>query len=414
MKILVLSDKFPPTSSLGGSARLLSFCRGLARRHQLTLASFDSVAFPAATVMSDPEVDRVFEQMIVLPAPPVTGRGRQQLHRLSREVHFSTRVRTPGYHRTIREFVRRVLSSERFDLLFVDRIVSTQYVLGESLPCPAVVDLHDSMTLLYGRQLERETGWLRRRQVRGELESIRAHERQLGRTFAFLITNSPVDEATLRALDPSARTCTIGNGVDTTYFAPLPSPGDPNRLIFTGVMAYPPNVDAVLHLANNILPLVRAAAPQVQLDVVGRRPTAEVEALGSRPGITVWGAVPDIRPRVAEAGIFVCPLRWGSGVKNKILESLAMRRPVVATRLSLDGLDLTEGEDLLVADEPADFAQKVLRLVFDPALAARLARSGSQAVTNQYSWARSVEALEQCFADATSRAVPAREVRVLA
>ena len=118
-------------------------------------------------------------------------------------------------------------------------------------------------------------------------------------------------------------------------------------------------------------------------------------ALAGQPGVTVVGQVPDIRPSLSAAGIFVCPLRWGAGVKNKILAALAMGKPVVASRLSAEGLELRDGVDWLVADDAADLAEKVVRLIEDPSYARQLAQSGKRAVTQRYSWSASARRLEK-------------------
>jgi glycosyltransferase involved in cell wall biosynthesis len=159
-------------------------------------------------------------------------------------------------------------------------------------------------------------------------------------------------------------------------------------------MDYGPNEDAAIHFAENILPLIQQRQPEVQFWVVGKDPTERVRALADRPGVHVTGGVPDVRPYLGKAGLFVCPLRYGTGVKNKLLAALAMQKPVVATRRSLDGLELRENEDLLVADEPAEFAAKVVQLIENPGQARRLARTGRAFVGDTYSWESSGKALE--------------------
>jgi len=119
--------------------------------------------------------------------------------------------------------------------------------------------------------------------------------------------------------------------------------------------------------------------------------------------VHVTGGVADMRPFLETAGVFVCPLRFGSGVKNKILAALAMQKAVVATRLGLEGLDLREGEHVIAADEPAMFAAQVIRLIEDPNMAARLGRNGQVFVRAEYSWERSATQLEGVLRDAVNR-----------
>jgi len=128
--------------------------------------------------------------------------------------------------------------------------------------------------------------------------------------------------------------------------------------------------------------------------VVGKDPTEKVQLLAQRPGVHVTGGVPDVRPFLEAAGIFVCPLRFGAGVKNKILAALAMQKAVVATRVSLEGLDLREDKHVTAADDARTFAAQVIRLIEDPNMAARLGRNGQAYVRAEYSWERNAAQFE--------------------
>jgi glycosyltransferase involved in cell wall biosynthesis len=169
------------------------------------------------------------------------------------------------------------------------------------------------------------------------------------------------------------------------------------KLVFTGVMDYGPNEDAAAFFAEAILPLIQERHPHVQFWVVGKDPTERVRALAARPGVHVTGGVPDVRPYLRSAGVFVCPLRFGAGVKNKLLAALAMNKAVVATRLSAEGLDLRDNRDLLIADAPAEFAAKVVQLMGDADLARQLGQTGQATVKEKYSWEHSARMLEDAL-----------------
>jgi glycosyltransferase involved in cell wall biosynthesis len=234
--------------------------------------------------------------------------------------------------------------------------------------------------------------------------AIAKWERSLHTSFVLIITNSEVDEAEVRKLSPGAMTLTIGNGVDSEYFAPVQKMRHPERLLFTGVMNYAPNEDAAVYFCNEIFPVVRARHPKAEFWIVGKDPTLTVLALGGQPGVHVTGGVPDMRPYLAEAGIFVCPLRYGAGIKNKILAALSMRAPVVATLVSVEGLDLTDGREVLIGRDPRDFGAKVSELVEDPDRAQRLAEAGRRHVTQRYSWEASVRLLHEALDRVMARA----------
>ncbi len=407
MKILVLAYDIPATVSMPGSPRLMSLCRGLAKSHRLTLVARSDGAERHRAFVADPTGASIFEDFLTLPQPHAATWWGLQVHRLRREAHFITRYRNPEYHREQCRVVRDLDARKRFDLVYADGLIMAQYVEGAGLECPAVIDLHDSLTMLYRRAADLESNRFRRVALRLEARSIARLERSLSTVFSAIITNSAVDEAYVRSLDRHANAITIPNGVDSEFFGGSGSEGDPRKLLFTGVMSYAPNEDAVVYFCDQILPLIQARKPEAEFWIVGKNPSPEVHALGKRPGVHVTGGVPDVRPFLDASGVFVSPIRYGAGVKNKVLAALAMGRAVVATSVSLEGLDLRDNEHLLVADLPTEFAEKICGLIERPTAAARLGQAGQAHVRARYSWDHSVEVLDQTLrgaADSRTRA----------
>jgi sugar transferase (PEP-CTERM/EpsH1 system associated) len=393
MKILVLARDVPATSQMPGSPRLFNLCRELSRLHELVLVTYCSSHERYRAFLSDPTTSHVFTRVEVLPDPPAVRWWGQQWHRVHLAAHFETRYRQAGYYRSIRERIRELCIHERIDLVHVDLLAMTQYVDPQT-NIPAIVDLHDSLTLLYQRMLTAERGWRKRLSAYLGLISVKRLEGILGRTFDLIITNSPVDEQVIRELSTKPKTLTIPNGVDMEYFAPDSTLPEADKIVFTGVMDYAPNEDAALHFVEDIFPLVKAKRPQVQFWIVGSGPSERVKALTRISGIHVTGRVDDVRPYVRSATVFVCPLRVGSGVKNKILAAMAMQKAVVATSMSIDGLDLADSREVLLADEPQAFAEKVVGLLTDQKAAQQLGDNGLARVQGQYSWAAMGKALE--------------------
>lgn len=405
MKILVLGSEIPATPNMPGSPRLFSLCRLLARRHELTLAAFNQDEERYRTFQADPMVPGVFEAITVLPAPPPPSWWGRQAHRIRQEASFVTRSRTPRYFRAQEQRIRSLIREGGFDVVFADGLPVSQYLIDSKVGRPAIIDLHDCFTLLFRRTMEAETRWLRKLALYAESRSIARLERSLGRAFSTVIVNSAVDEAFLRDLDPGAETLTIGNGVDGEFFSASDIEADPMRLVFTGVMDYGPNEDAAIFFAEEVFPLVRARHPKAQFDIVGKSPTERVLALAAAEGVRVTGGVPDVRPYLSSAGIFVCPLRFGAGVKNKLLAALSMRKGVVATPISVEGLELRDGKDLLIADEAEDFASKVIGLLEDPGRARQLGGQGQKTVRAKYSWEGSATLLEATLRQAIGASV---------
>lgn len=393
MKILVLSPDVPATSRMPGSPRLFNLGRELSRRHELFLLTHRSSQERYEAFLNDPTTSQVFTRVEVLPDPPDVGWWGQQWHRVHLAGHFETRYRQAEYYRSVRDRIRDLCIRERIDLIYVDLLAMTQYV-DPQVNIPAIVDVHDSQTLLWRRMLTTERGWRKRLSVYLSLITAKRLEGRLERTFDLIVTNSTVDEQVIRELSTKPKTLTITNGVDMEYFSPDSIMPAADKLVFTGVMGYGPNEDAAVHFVEDIFPLVKAKRPQVQFWIVGSEPSERVKDLTRISGVHVTGKVDDVRPYVRSATVFVCPLRIGSGVKNKILAAMAMQKATVATSMSIDGLDLTDDREVSLADEPQAFAEKVVRLLTDQKAAQQLGVNGLARVQGQYSWSAMGNALE--------------------
>lgn len=216
-----------------------------------------------------------------------------------------------------------------------------------------------------------------------QLLAARRYESFMFTPYARTVVVSDRDRDELLSLNPALPVEVIPNGVDTRGFRPRPTARIP-ALLFVGNYDYPPNVDAARYLAQDIFPVVRERLPQARLWLVGNAPPPELRALASE-SIRVTGRVPDVRPYLARAGAFVSPLRLGAGIKNKVLEALAMGCPVIATPLSLDGIAARDGHEVLVAEGPA-LAEAALRLLQDVGLSRQLSLNGRRLIESRYSW----------------------------
>ncbi|MDD9973949.1 MAG: glycosyltransferase family 4 protein, partial [Candidatus Poribacteria bacterium] len=158
-----------------------------------------------------------------------------------------------------------------------------------------------------------------------------------------------------------------------------------------------PNEDAVSFFADEVLPQIHAEVPEVKFSIVGGNPSAHVKKLAEKEGIVVTGRVPEIKPYFAETTVFVVPLRIGSGTRLKILEALAMGKAIVSTSVGAEGLDLKDGEEIFIADEPKVFAEAVTRLLKDPSLRRRIGKNGRARVERDYDWRSISEKLHQLY-----------------
>jgi glycosyltransferase involved in cell wall biosynthesis len=251
--------------------------------------------------------------------------------------------------------------------------------------CARVLGFHDVLFAVE-RDAARLGGASRRLLGAVEWRKLRGYESRSARAADLCVMTSESDAAMLGEIAPRARTLVVANGVDCNYFQPSPAlAAKADLVVFTGSMNHPPNRRAAMRLATEILPAIRALRPDARLEIVGRQPDHEVRALGEWPGVTVVGEVPDIRPHLARAAVVVAPIEFGGGVRNKVLEALAAGRAVVCTPKGAEGLEVRDGEHLVVSDLEA-VPRQVAELLGDADRRERLGAVGRVLVQERYDW----------------------------
>jgi polysaccharide biosynthesis protein PslH len=236
--------------------------------------------------------------------------------------------------------------------------------------------------------------------------ALRAEARRVTRYIANeypaydeVVMVTPQDAAAVAELAGEIRVSSIPNGVDAARFgAGTPAAPVPGRLVLHGAMSYAPNVDAALFAAHEVLPRVRSEAADAELVLVGRSPSAEVRALAGLPGVTVTGEVDDVAPWLQSAAVYLCPMRSGTGIKNKLLEAMAAAAPCVATPLALQGIEAEPGRDVLVGAGADELASHVLALLEDPERAGVLGGRARRCVVDHHSWEAAARAYSELYA----------------
>jgi len=408
MRILWLSAGLLLPLDKGGKLRSYHLLRHLAARHSVTYVGF---AEPSASPEDLRGMREVCDDLQAVERRDVA-KGTLSFYLDAARHLVSPLPYAVGKYRSAdyRERLARLLVPGAFDALVCDFLVPAVN-MPDRVPCPTVLFTHNVEAEIWRRHAEtgRRT-WLRallRRQWRRML----AFEARTLARFDSIVAVSDADRATFSRLYGAAVRApvrVIPTGVDTDYFsAPVSVRPDPFRVVFTGSMDWLPNEDAVLHFCHEVLPLIRRVEPRVSLSVVGRNPTPAVRRLAEDdPAIDVTGRVDDVRPHVARAALSIVPLRIGGGTRLKIYESMAMGRAVVSTTVGAEGLPLTPGEHIGLADTPAAFAAEVLRLLRDDAARRSMEEAGSRLVRERYDW----RAVSTVFDRAVEAAAAARPV----
>lgn len=304
----------------------------------------------------------------------------------------------------LHDWVRTTVATHQIDATVVFSSSMAQY--AESAPgLPTLVDLVDVDSAKWTEYADAHAwpmSWLYRR----EGERLLAYERAVvARSHrAFLVTDKEVELFRRRAPECGDKLQTLCNGVDAEQFAPAadrPSPfaADEVPLVFTGAMDYWPNIDAVDWFARGVLPVLRRRWPALRFHIVGRSPTPAVRALAGE-AVSVSGTVPDVRPYLQHAAAVVAPLRLARGVQNKVLEAMAMGRPVVCASACIEALGTVSGRHVLAADDTDAYGAQLGRLFADPASASAIGQAGRRHVLDHFSWSARLAGLDGVLASA--------------
>ena len=282
--------------------------------------------------------------------------------------------------------VADVLATRDIDTIYVFSSQMAQYIPADTQARVIMdfVDMDSAKFADYGKTQTGPMGWLMRREGR----LLAAYEAEVaGRATASLFV-SHAEVALFRRDSGADRVFAIENGIDTDFFDPAATfdRADVSGpiIVFTGQMDYRPNVEAVTWFVTAILPSVRAANPGVSFAIVGRAPTDAVHALAKQPGVIVTGEVADVRGWLAAASVVVAPLKLARGVQNKVLEAMAMARPVVASAPAAEGID--HEDTIAVGDTAAEITEQIVGLLADPVAAIALGRAAREQVKRRYSW----------------------------
>jgi sugar transferase (PEP-CTERM/EpsH1 system associated) len=315
--------------------------------------------------------------------------------------------------------INQLLAEENFQLIHAQLFRMGQYVI-KTEGIAKVLDLCDSLALNLSRRAELDCT-PKRFLVKLEEKRVRRYEVEIMKAFDSGTVVAHFDRDYLLNQDNSLNLSVVPMGVDLKYFQPLKVNNDSNgadvtekqnmtltvqedfaddrskNLLFTGTMNYFPNSDAVIYFCNNVFPLIQKRYPDATFYIVGNHPTEQIRRLSDQEGVVVTGYVPDIRPYFEKASVFVAPLRAGSGIQTKNLEAMAMGIPVVTTSIGAMGLEAETDTELLIADTPETFAERVIHLIENPDIRQNLANAGRKRVEASYDWQVLVNRLEQVY-----------------
>ena len=285
----------------------------------------------------------------------------------------------------------RITSSGSFDAIILSSILLRGLPLPEEVPI--VGDTHNVEFDVLARTSMLAETFLRRKYARWQADSTFREERRCGSKVDLLLATSERDRHVFEQELGVRNVAVIPNGVDITEFSPPQTSGEAGTVLFTGLMSYYPNQQAIRWFLDGVFPQLLAKVPETKLIVAGAGPPAWLIARRSSV-LEVTGSVPDMRPCFERARVVIAPLMIGGGTRVKILEAQAMGRPVVSTSLGAEGLDVRDGHSILLADDTESFATQVARLLTNVDFASQIAANGRTQVAMEYNWDRIGDRLE--------------------
>ncbi len=384
-RVLLVLERYPWPLQRGDNYRRLNIVRRLQGRFVFDLYCCSEKNRPP------PEIKPYFDRVIARLLPTDDGMGK-----IKTLLAGLTPYDPESSYGQARSELDRFVRAGGYDVVVAS--LGVLPYLPQRISVPYFGDIIDNDFLTILRELRHYETLAKFFSLGRALVSAYLNQRAFFRRLSAVCYVSEVDAAVSKRISPSLVHEVIPNGVDPTVFRRMNGYGELNSLIFEGNMNFPPNVDGACYFATNIFPRIRAAISDTRFYIVGKNPDPKILALASDE-IIVTGFVEDVRPWLNKARVFVCPLRTGAGIKNKVLQAWAMEIPVVATSKSTGGLKIVDGENIIIRDGAESFAQAVVDLLQDPLRARTIGQEGRRTVEQHHTWDQAArrfgDALEQ-------------------
>jgi len=385
MRILFITEKFPYPLNNGGNIRTYHILRCLSERHSVTLFSIE------------PETDKTKAVNFIKEICDVKTFPRKRrsapwkaFYMLQSMLYGKPYPINKNYSAAMKTALRNALQNSEFDALHFNHIDAAVYfdLIPKNIKLFTVFDTHNIISELLCSMKEESRSSLRHWFINIQERKFRKLEYRYFSSVDRCLVCSQEEEDKIKKHQHGANLAVVPNGVDTEHFTRrVPYPDVNNKtlkIVFVGAMGYYPNAEGVLFFAKRVLPLIVKKKPDVEFLVVGSDPTKEIMAIKSP--VRVLGHVDDVRDYMEEGHVFVVPLRSGGGTRLKVLDALALEVPVVSTTTGAEGITVSDGENIILADTPEDIANAVLRLFDDRSMVKKLCENGRKLVYEHYAW----------------------------
>lgn len=409
MRVLFLAHRIPFPPNKGDKIRAFHILKHLAERHEVSLAC-----------LIDDEGDLQFVPRIAERVKRLAfDRIRPQKKKLlALRGLLQARPITVGYFYTslLQGRIDDIIEAANIDAFVCSSSPMAEYLfrsrhadakIRAGIKVMDLIDVDSYKWRQYAEQSPAWTSWI----YRHEAEYLAEYEKRIAVAFDNVLVVSEQEKSLFPGGGDTPNLQAMSNGVDLEFFRSDRSgshaPARPT-LVFTGAMDYRPNIEGIRWFVESVFPRIRIAIPDVELLIVGSKPTAEVVRLGGLPGVVVTGFVKDVREYLARASVSIAPLRVARGIQNKVLEAMAMGKAVVCTPQAQEGIRATSGRELIVAEGAEDFSAAAIDLLLNPGKADRLGLAARQCVEREYSWEDNLRLLDRILPVGSAAARPAQ------
>jgi glycosyltransferase involved in cell wall biosynthesis len=379
MKILIIDEEFPYPLNNGKRIRSSSLALALARCNDVSYFAYGEEGSPGAKYFADQGLSPYAVRPLRREKSGLIFYIRLLANLFSRYPFIITSY----YSRRFRRELENVI--DQYDMV-ISESISCALFLRDITSMPKIIVAHNIETSIWRRYEENERNLLKKAYISVQRRKIERFERRCLAWCNGVTAVSKEDAAAILRYGVSINVTVIENGVDVGYFEPRPGRENPRLLVFTGSMDWRPNQDALRYYVEDILPLLKGKRPDIKTIFVGRDPPRSLRALGEANGVVLTGTVEDVRPYIAEATVYIVPLRIGGGSRLKILEAMAMKKTVVSTSIGAEGLDVTDKRNIIICDNAPDFVQSVIACLDNPLLRAEISTNAYNLVHNKYRW----------------------------
>jgi polysaccharide biosynthesis protein PslH len=382
MNILFLSRWFPWPADNGSKIRIINLLRCLAQEHTIDIVSFADHAISPEQIANLEQFCRQIKTVAYHSFQPTRLKALMGLFSPIPRSILDTN--SPEF----RIAVQQLTQHQRYDAVIASQIDMAAYALAIPRQYATIRILEEiEITTLYEQQTNAISSFSRARRALMWQKWLHYLNRLLPHFDTYTTVSEPEQQRLAGFLNPKITTpgVVIPNGVDLSRYRDINISPRPDTLIYSGALSFNANFDAVTYFLSDILPIIVLQHPKVSFRITGKTDGIALDKLPLSPHVTFTGYLPDIRPAIAESWLNVVPLRIGGGTRLKILESMASGTPVIATQKGAEGLELVADREIVLANQPEEFASRTIQYLSDPILRNELSRNGKKAV-EKYDW----------------------------